>query len=279
MRQLCGASLRKVNSAHPRAAQPHCKGMTRSGASNRNGWHYMDRDRFEPLGKSNLSKPAPAGSPSPSSSPSPRAKYKDMATTKPDFENTAGFRLAEKILDRSKLLDPELTAAPPRKIELRKALTHKHLEPKTVILIAVLGLAILSYLCFSTYNTYHELPLFAVLFIVAGLALLTFALLSHAPADCDCHWQKELIRAGSVVTGQITEKRVSKDGGAVDLYEVEYAFQPEGDEESHWTWVKVGESEYDSIDEGDDVTVVYASKKGNYVSRIYRFCVYRAIAS
>jgi hypothetical protein len=197
----------------------------------------------------------------------------------PSFDNTAGFKLADIILSRDADDAPaELKGPPPRRLELAEELGHKHgvSAPLLIVLIAVLG--VFGYLCFMTYSTYGELPLSSIGLILAGIGLFAAAMFMRSPDGCDCRWQQRLVTTGQAVLGQITEKHAAKQDDGKWQYEVDYAFQPKDSEESHWGRMRLNEQQFNSLHEGDDVTVLYVARKKDFVSRLYKFCSFRAVS-
>ena len=225
-------------------------------------------EQFEPIGKSNLSKPAPANKQTGSS---------DMAKTRPDFENTAGFRLAEKILDRSKALDPSLACQLPRKVAPVKPLDHSHKRSPVFAIVLLVALPVVAYLGYVTYRTYHELPIYFILPVLGGLAVLAVGAVIQRPPACNCQPEMNLVATGTAVIGQVTEKVQITDEKGQTVYGFEYAFQTKGSEESQWAHDKVDKATFDSLDEGDDVTILYCEADGKLTSRLYQSCTYRAV--
>jgi hypothetical protein len=195
------------------------------------------------------------------------------------FDNTAGFKLADIILSRNADDAPEeLKAPPPRRLELTEELGHKHAVSAPLLIVLIAVLAVFGYLCFMTYSTYGELPLSSIALILAGIGLFAAAMFMRAPEGCDCRSQQRLVKTGQAVLGQITEKRAAKQDDGNWEYEVDYAFQPKDSEESHWGRMKLNERQFNSLHEGDDVTVLYIARKKDFVSRLYKFCSFRAVS-
>jgi hypothetical protein len=195
-----------------------------------------------------------------------------------NFENTAGFKLAEKILDRSKLLDPELVTDTPRRYIITGTLDHRHAELKPLFLIFAGVVLLIGLMAAYTFWRFHELPIPALSLIVLGAAVAGAVVFTYVPPGCDCRLQKQLIANGVAITGQITEKHAEKPDDAEKTYELDYAFQPDDSEESNWGRMTVTREQFAKFDEGDDVTVLYLLRGGKLVSRIYRLCAFRAEA-
>ncbi len=195
-----------------------------------------------------------------------------------NFENTAGFKLAERILDRSKLLDPELAGSTPRRYVFVGPLEHRHADLKPLLLIFGGVVLMICLMAAYTFFRFHELPVPALSLIVLGAVVAGGVVFTYVPPGCDCRVQKRLIVNAAAVTGQITEKHTEKPDDGEQIYELDYAFQPQDSEESNWGRMTVTREQFAKFDEGDDVTVLYEMAKGKFVSRIYRLCAYRAEA-
>lgn len=192
------------------------------------------------------------------------------------FENTAGFRLAEKILDRNKVLDPELNRKPPRSVVMKEHLDHEHRDKKPIVWMFVGVTIALILMSTYTFEHFHELPIIPIGLTALGIIMAACVILTDAPVGCDCAVQKLLIKSGVAVIGQITEKHAVKLKGDREQFQLDYAFQLENSDESHWGRMDVTLEQFSAHDEGEDLTVLYIRSRGKLISRLYRCCAFRA---
>lgn len=183
----------------------------------------------------------------------------------------AGANGASRLaVDAAHTVESELLKPAPRDLQPSVLSRHNHFTFLVAVPILV-GVACLSLFAFDVVSKPAPYPLE---WLIAAITALGLAAVLNPGLHCQCGFAKWLVRQGTGVAGQICEKRVVARAGKRQYF-LDYAFNAGGS--TALGSMQVSARQFESVAEGDVLTVVYVQTQEGAESCLYRFSPFQAV--